>query len=356
MQKQYAAYAQEQAEKRRLRELIAKQSQWFQAAHQSAGQNDYLRARAKKNAARAKATISRLERLLEQEVEKPWEKNEIGIEFLSPTHNSQNLLSAESLSFGYDEELLLRGINFQLRPGERVAIIGANGSGKTTFLRLLLGELTPVAGRLYRSPTCTIGHFSQERDDLHPENSLLAELETTGISRSEAWLLLARLGFRDQTVLRPIKTLSVGQRARVSLAKLLVSPLNVLVLDEPTNHLDINSREKIEAALQDYPGALILVAHDRYFLDASVNQVYHLQNGQLTRYLGNYSYFVQAQSSDLKEEQLQVQETVLRTRLAALAARLSSLSSDSTEYAELDQEFKITVARLRCLLSSKQRQ
>ncbi len=349
LEQQYAAYARDQAEKRRLRELIARQMQWFENAHKQAGQDDFLRAKAKKGAARAKATVSRMQRALDQTVAKPWEKDALGITFQVPEFSSQSLLGAQGLSFSYGEAPLLQSINFELRPGERVAIVGANGSGKTTLLRLLLGELTPIAGRLYSSPSLSIGHFSQERDDLDPDNSLLAELMATGIERSDAWLVLARLGFRDQEVLRPIKTLSLGQRARVSLAKLLVMPHNVLVLDEPTNHLDIRSREKIEEALQDYSGALILVSHDRYFLDASVNQVYYLQAGSLTRYLGNYSYFRRAQERDPRADERREQVTIVRTRLAALAARISELPPESPEYAALDTEYRVAANQLRLL-------
>lgn len=354
LQEQYAAYARDQAEKRRLRQLIAQQMQWFETAHRQAGQDDFLRHKAKKGAARAKATVSRMQRVLDQAVEKPWEKDELGITFQAPEFSSQSLLAARGVSFSYGEEPLLYGINFELRPGERAAILGANGSGKTTFLRLLLGELAPKAGQLYSSPSLSVGHFSQERDDLDSDSSLLAELMTTGIKRSEAWLILARLGFRDQEVLRPIGTLSVGQRARVSLAKLLVQPHNVLVLDEPTNHLDIRSREKIEEALQDYPGALVLISHDRYFLDATVNQVYHLEWGRLTSYLGNYSYFQQAQLRDPAVMQQAEQVTILRTRLAALAARISTFPVDGPEYEQLDAEYRQVAARLRPLLLDSQ--
>lgn len=350
LRKQYAAYERDQAEKRRLRDLIARQMQWFDTAHRKAGQDDFLRAKAKKGAARAKATITRMQRVLEQSVEKPWEKDELGITFHAPEFSSQSLLAARGLSFSYTQEPLLQDINFELRPGERVAILGANGSGKTTLLRLLLGELEPEAGQLYRRPSLAVGHFSQERDDLNPANSLLEELMATGILRSEAWLILARLGFRDQEVLRPLATLSVGQRARVSLAKLLVQPYNVLMLDEPTNHLDIRSREKIEEALADYPGALILVSHDRYFLDKTINQVYHLQAGNLTRYLGNYSYFQQVQQQDAAAVQQAEQATVLRTRLAQLAARISQLPQDSPEYEQLDAEYNRVASQLRLLL------
>jgi ATPase subunit of ABC transporter with duplicated ATPase domains len=144
-----------------------------------------------------------------------------------------------------------------------------------------------------------------------------------------------------------VAEVSLGQRARVSLAKLLVSAHNVLVLDEPTNHLDIRSREKIEEALQDYPGALVLVSHDRYFLDKVVNQVYHLDNRRLTLYLGNYSQFAAQRQADPVAAARRRQETILRTRLAALAARLASLSPEDAEYSELDEEYRQVTSQLR---------
>ncbi len=348
LKQQWEQYERDQVEKKRLRELIAKQMQWFSAAHDAAGQDDFQRARAKKMASRAKAVMSRLDRKLQESVEKPWEKDELGIDFKAPDHASQKLVSAERLSFSYTDVPLLQEVSFQLRPGERVAIVGENGAGKTTFLRLLMGELQASSGRMQDSPSLSIGYFSQEREDLALENTLLDEmLKIKGLSRSDAWLILARLGFRGQDVHRQLKVLSVGQRARVSLAKLLVSPHNVLVLDEPTNHLDIRSREKIEEALNEYLGAMILVSHDRYFLDLAVNQVYHLNEKTLTRHLGNYSYFVAQQNRDLVAEERQRQEMMARARMAELAARLSTLNPEQDEYAELDRGYKEAVERLR---------
>lgn len=365
VQQQREQYEHDQAEKKKLRELIAKQLQWFHNAHnaatadklESAKTKVFYRARAAKNARRAKATVSRLERKLGESVEKPWERDRLGISFSATDFASQSLLAAEELVFGYCDLPLFERASFQLRPGERVAIVGENGTGKTTILKLLLGELEPQGGRLSRSPSLSVGYFSQEREDLVLDNSLLDEMmKIEGLSRSEAWLILARMGFRDQEVHKRLSDLSVGQRARISLAKLLVSPYNVLVLDEPTNHLDIHSREKIEEALNDYPGALVLVSHDRYFLDLAVNQVYHLSNRRLTRYLGNYSYFVEQHNRDAIAEERARQETILRTRMAELAARLSRTKHDSLEYCELDREYKEVAAKLRRVSPAATRQ
>lgn len=338
---QSAAYERDQAEKHKLQELIRKQMQWFQSAHQAAGQGDFLRAKAKKMAKRAKATASRLERQQDDAVAKPWEKDEIGIRFHATEHSSQNLCLLEQVDFSFDQQPVLTGVNWQLRPEQRVAIVGDNGSGKSTLLRLLLGELLPTSGKVVTSPSLSVGYFSQERDDLNPRLTLIEELlQTPGLEKSDAWLILARLGFRQREVERPVQSLSTGQRARVSLAKLLVSPHNLLVLDEPTNHLDIRARETLEEALQDYPGAVVLVSHDRYFLDRAANLVDHLEHGRLTRYPGNYSYFVQAKKRDRESEEAEMQATIRRTRLAELASQLAGLDPESALYQELDREYR----------------
>lgn len=352
---QSAAYERDQAEQRKLRSLINRQLQWFQSAHQAAGQNDFWRGKAKKLAKRAKATASRLERQVEESVAKPWEPDAIGISFHGVDHASQQLLVAEQVSFAYDQQPVLQQVSCQLRAGERVALVGENGSGKTTLLRLLLGELPPSSGSVLRSPSLAVGYFSQERDDLNPQHSLLTELlQIPGLGQSDAWLVLARLGFRQQEVHRRISDLSIGQRARVSLAKLLVSPHNLLVLDEPTNHLDIRAREALESALQVYPGAVIVVSHDRFFLDRVANLVYHLAVGRLTKYPGNYSYWQASRAVDPVAEQLASYQTVLRTRLAELAGRLSELPSDSQQYAALDAAYRELAAELRQSFHSEQ--
>ncbi len=344
---QYAAYERDQAEQRKLQQLIRKQMQWFDRAHKAAGQDDFLRVRAKKMAKRAKSTASRLERQLDQGESKPWEKDDLGIQFRTTGHISQSLLLAEQVDFNYGQRPVLRQVSWQLRLGDRAAIVGENGSGKTTLLRLLVGELAPTAGNLVRSPSLSVGFFSQERDDLRPDRTLLEEmLQIEGLSLSEAWLILARLGFRGAEAERRIGELSIGQRARVSLAKLLVTPHNLLVLDEPTNHLDIRTRETLEQALCDYPGAVVLVSHDRYFLDQVVNLVYHLEDGQLTRYLGNYSYFLQRQQADRDVEAAALEETVLRGRLAELASRLATLDPESAAYQQLSREYDDTAGRV----------
>ena len=347
---QREAYGRHLAEEKRLKELAARQMQWYAAAHKEAGQDDYLRGRAKKLAKRAKGIISRLEQHQDYGVAKPQYRAGVYMRFASPENLGDTLMSAETLCFGYGQVPVLREVDFSLRGGERVAVIGDNGSGKTTLLKLLMGQLTPSAGRLTHCDLREVGYFSQERADLDLSRNALEELmATTGLDKAAAWLLLGRLGFRGNEALKRLAICSLGERAKVSMARLLAGKYRVLVLDEPTNHLDIRSRETMEEALNEFSGAIVLVSHDRYFMDSIVNQVYHLTDGTLVRYLGNYSYFAAKQGVQQGDEVRREQALVLSTRLADLASRLSASTVGTDAHAALEREYVDTAARLNAL-------
>lgn len=348
LRQQRDAYDAHVAETRRLKEMAARQMGWFGAAHDAAGQNDFARARADKLARRAKAVLSRLEDAMAENVEKPRDRNQIFMRFGAPDHLGDQLLYARDLHFSYGNNHVLRGLDFSLHGGQRVALVGGNGSGKTTLLRLLLGELQPGQGKIAVSSTAKIGYFSQERKDLDLGKAALDELLSAGdLDKAAAWYLLGRLGFRGNDALKKLNHCSLGERARVTLARLLAGNYHVLILDEPTNHLDINCRERLEEALGDFPGAIMLVSHDRYFMDNTVNEVYHLKDGRLTRYLGNFSYYQDKVTADPSQTAATERELIHNTRLAQLAAQLSDLDPASDEYKELDALYRSLVQEYR---------
>jgi ATP-binding cassette subfamily F protein 3 len=205
------------------------------------------------------------------------------------------VLTLEDLSIGYDERALACGINLLLRRGESLGIIGPNGSGKTTFVKTLLGKLAPLAGEVRWGTNVRIGYYAQQLDDLDPRNEVIMELRRVAPSTATAGELrsfLARFLFTGDDVYKRVGDLSGGERGRLALAKLIYSRANVLVLDEPTNHLDIPSREALEAALDEYPGTLIVISHDRYFLDRIVTQILAFDGqGQVEHFLGNYTEY-----------------------------------------------------------------
>lgn len=217
--------------------------------------------------------------------------------------SGNNVLTVEDLTVGFPGKILAGGINFTLHRGEALGIIGGNGAGKTTFLRTILGEIEPLAGEVRWGTKVEIGYYSQQLEDLSPTNDVISELRTiaplaeTGELRS----FLAGFLFFGDDVFKRVGDLSGGEKGRLSLAKLIYSRKNVLVLDEPTNHLDIPAREALEAALAEYDGTLIMVSHDRYFLDAVADHILAFGNSEesgvrIEFYEGNYSEFQRRQA------------------------------------------------------------
>ena len=178
-----------------------------------------------------------------------------------------------------------------------MGLIGPNGCGKTTFLKMIIGDDEPTAGEIELGSNIDIGYFDQNLEGLNQENKVIEELWEIrpSVTAEELRSFLARFLFTGEDVFRQIKTFSGGEQSRVVLAKLLFSDVNFLVLDEPTNHLDIASREVLEQTLKDYEGTALLVSHDRYFLDKMVNRIYSFEGNTIKEYLGNYSYYQEKQ-------------------------------------------------------------
>jgi ATP-binding cassette subfamily F protein 3 len=205
-----------------------------------------------------------------------------------------NILSAEDLAIGYGEKVLARDINFTLTRGECLGIIGGNGTGKTTFLKTILGKHRELAGEINWGTKTEIGYYSQQLEDLDNRNEIIQELRRVAPSAENGALrsFLARFLFVGEEIFKRVGDLSGGEKGRLALAKLIYSDVNVLVLDEPTNHLDIPSREALEAALQSYAGTIFAVSHDRYFLDQIATQIFSFEtDGTIEIFDGNYSEF-----------------------------------------------------------------
>ena len=205
-----------------------------------------------------------------------------------------NVLMVEDLDIGYGENALARNINFTLHRGEALGVIGANGTGKTTFLKTVLGTQRELGGKIIWGAKTEIGYYSQNLEDLHENNTVISELRRVAPSAENGELrsFLARFLFMGEDVFKFVGDLSGGEKGRLALAKLIYSGVNVLVLDEPTNHLDIPSREALENALEIYPGTIITVSHDRFFLDQISTQILSFEDGKTVEIFdGNYSEF-----------------------------------------------------------------
>ena len=224
-------------------------------------------------------------------------KGKIKIRFRENFKSGTDVLLGEDLAMsfgaGRTQKDLFHGVNFDIKRGERICLVGPNGIGKTTLFRLILGELAPREGRIKVGHNVEFGYYDQEQKLLNENNTVLEELKDSYrlYPDTEMRSILGRFLFRNDMVFLPIRALSGGERARLSLLKMLLAGNNVLLLDEPTNHLDIESKEVFEDALLDFPGTVIVISHDRYFLRKIPTKIMELGRDGLTEFLGNYDYY-----------------------------------------------------------------
>ena len=215
---------------------------------------------------------------------------------LTPKFVSGNdVLTVEGLAKQFGREPLFTDLSFEIKRGEHVAIIGDNGTGKTTILKIINGLVPADAGKITLGSNVEIGYYDQEHHVLHMEKTLFEEIsdDYPALTNTEIRNTLAAFLFTGDDVFKKIESLSGGERGRVSLAKLMLSDSNFLILDEPTNHLDIMSKEILEDALNSYTGTVLYVSHDRYFINRTAHRILDLRNNHLTNYLGNYDYYLE---------------------------------------------------------------
>jgi ATP-binding cassette subfamily F protein 3 len=229
------------------------------------------------------------------------ERRKANLRFTPRIRGGNEILEFAGLTVGYDGKPLVRDVDLIMRRGSRVGIVGPNGSGKTTLLRAALGELAPLAGGARLGASVEVGYFAQARLELDPENIVIDEFAEVvrDATRGELRHLLARFLFVEEEVFKRVGQLSGGEQSRLALGKLIMTRPTFLVLDEPTNHLDIDSRGALESTLREYSGTVLVVSHDRYFLDAVVNRVLVIEGDRTWLFDGNYSAYREAR---LQEE------------------------------------------------------
>ena len=260
-----------------------------------------------KSIKRAESREKMLEKI--ERIEKPTEANTDMKLRLTPRRESgKDVLKVENLGKSFGNKLLFQNVSFEIKRGEHVAILGDNGTGKTTLLKILNEVLPPDEGDFVLGTNVEIGYYDQEHHVLHPEKSLFDEIsdEHPYLTNTEIRNLLAAFLFTGDDVFKLIRDLSGGERGRVSLAKLMLGNANFLILDEPTNHLDIASKEILEDALNSYEGTILYVSHDRYFINKTAHRILELTGNHFVNYVGNYDYYLEKktqQSASHSQEQ-----------------------------------------------------
>ncbi|MBP5304635.1 MAG: ABC-F family ATP-binding cassette domain-containing protein [Lachnospiraceae bacterium] len=235
--------------------------------------------------------LDKIERL-----EKPAEINDSMRISLEPyTVSGNDVLTVKDLAKSFGDNHLFSGISFDLKRGDHVAIIGDNGTGKTTILKIITGSLEADAGEITLGSKVEIGYYDQEHQVLSPEKTIFEEMADAYpyLDNTQIRNILAAFLFTGDDVYKQIKSLSGGERGRVSLAKLMLSESNLLILDEPTNHLDITSKEILEDAINNYTGTVLYVSHDRYFINKTASTILDLTAGSMIKYIGNYDYYLE---------------------------------------------------------------
>ena len=293
----YSSYA-EQKKQRREAQMRKYQQQQKEIARQEEIIRRFKQHGTEKLAKRAASREKRLEAT--EIVERPEAlRGRMKLQFRQNFKTGNDVLEGEGLSksFGYgsNEKHLFEHVDFDIKRGERICIVGPNGVGKTTLLKILLGDLSPNSGRLKVGHNVDFGYYDQEQQLLSGSNTVLEELHDAYrlYTDTELRSILGSFLFQGDMVFLPVSALSGGEKARLSLLKLMLSGANTLIMDEPTNHLDIESKEVFEDALLDFPGTVIVVSHDRYFLNKIPTRIFELGREGITAFLGTYNYYVE---------------------------------------------------------------
>ncbi|MCG1024025.1 ABC-F family ATP-binding cassette domain-containing protein [Sutcliffiella horikoshii] len=249
--------------------------------------------------------------------------------------SGNDVLKARDLAVSYDTTPVFRHVDFSMSRGDSVALVGPNGIGKSTLLKTLVRKLKPLEGTFSFGANVSISYYDQQQADLTSNKTVLAELwdEYPQKMEKEIRTVLGNFLFSGDDVLKPVSTLSGGEKARLALSKLMMERSNVLILDEPTNHLDLDSKEILENALIDYPGTILFVSHDRYFINRLATKVYELSTVGATEYLGDYDYYVEK-----KEEALELERLEAETASSKASKVTSAATTDAPEKLSYEQE------------------
>ena len=289
----YSVYAEKKAKQReeQIRHYLNQQQEIKHQEEVIAKLRSFNREKSIKRAESREKMLNKIERL-----EKPQEESSGMHIQLEPSITSGNdVLTVTGLAKSFYPQTLFTDLSFEIKRGEKVAIIGNNGTGKTTILKIINGIVPSDAGEIKQGVKVHIAYYDQEHQVLHPEKTLFSEIQDAYpyMNNTKIRNTLAAFLFTGDDVFKQIKDISGGERGRVSLAKLMLSESNFLILDEPTNHLDIMSKEILENAIRNYTGTVLYVSHDRYFINKTATKILDLTNAKLIPYLGNYDYYLE---------------------------------------------------------------
>ena len=340
-------YEHDLKEIKRIEGIVEQQKRWGQA-------HNFITAASKQKEA---------DRIKDQLVAPESELETMRMHFEPRCESGNDVLICKNLAKAFDDKQHFKNVDIHIRKGERVFIIGGNGCGKTTLFRILTGKTPMDCGEYDYGANVEVGYFDQMQQNLDLSKTALDEVWDTfpNMTQTEVRSALASFLFKGEEVFKPLSKMSGGERARVSLLKLMLKGSNFLLLDEPTNHLDASSREELEKTLLDYSGTMLIVSHDRYFINKIADRILLLTNGGVKEYLGNYDYYlerstaekqgtVQTESKKDKKEKPQNDYFLQKQKQSEERKRQTKLKKAESEIERLDEE----IAKTQELLSSEE--
>ncbi|WP_112180263.1 MULTISPECIES: ribosomal protection-like ABC-F family protein [Paraliobacillus] len=341
-------YAKQQKNVERIENQMKELTSWSSKAHAQStkkeGYKEHYRVKAKRMDKQIKSKQKRLDKELEKaKVEQVKPEYDVQFSIRANTKVGKRFLEVKGLTKRFSDRTLFKNVNFTIKHGEKVGLIGPNGSGKTTFLKILVGDELSE-GEVWLSPAATIGYLTQEVFDLPLENTPeQLFFKETFEARGKVQNLMQHLGFTASQWREPILHMSMGERVKCKLMVYILEEKNVLILDEPTNHLDLPSREQLENTLADYDGTLLVVSHDSYFLDKTTNEKLLFSNESIVKQ--------SKEASNRQESEPDKLRLTLETERQEVLGRLSFMTQKDSEYQELDEKFNQLTSQINNLLS-----
>lgn len=360
-------YEIQEGNKIKIQQEITRLNSWSDKAHREStkkeaaglGKKEYFRKKAKKMDKQIKSKIKRLEKIDLEGVKKPEKDKKIDFKFSEAVLRKIRIIEAADIKKSFDSRILFRKTSFYIMSGERVGVFGPNGCGKSTLLNTILGKESLDEGELFISKSISIGYLSQEDLEINIEQSVieLFNIESRE-EESRVRTMLANMGFDENMIKQPISTLSLGELTRVRMGKLIVKNPDLLVLDEPLNHLDIYSREKLEDALREYDGTIILVSHDRYMIENICNFLLVFEDNKIKKVLGEPKdyldkLFIKDKRNNTEknknENNIREQKMLIQNEIAYVLGELTKVTQGTPAYNQLDNKFKELINKKRNL-------
>ncbi|WP_059171732.1 ribosomal protection-like ABC-F family protein [Bacillus sp. FJAT-27445] len=365
-EQQEKEYQKQQQRIELINNQVAQLKQWSEKSHREAGKGrtpsenrqtgfkEYGRVQAKKKDAQIKSKLKRLNHeLSKKNIERPKDELSVRFDFEAAGNRGKRILEARGLGKSFGERILFEKSHFYIKHGERIALLGSNGAGKTTFIKMLLGELSASKGAIWRSDSVRIASLSQDVGDLPGDRTVLEFMGLESMEdRTKARTLFANMGMKEEKLSTRVAALSLGERTRIKLVHMIMQEYDMLVLDEPTNHLDLPSREQMEETLASYSGTLLIVSHDRYFIERLCDKLLVIDNNRIQRIETGLREYEQRQSAQARPDNRRRQEelVILDTKIAELLGKISMLTPESDDYSKVDKELNLLIQQKQTLL------